>query len=90
MIRSIDLFRSSKSKPLIPETNPAPQNEPKVILAVIGSSQVQSAIEQSLESIFIELVIVGSGEAAIEYLDKNFVSLLISEINLPLMSGLNL
>ena len=90
MIRSIDLFRSSKSKPSIPETDPTPQNEPKVILAVIGSSQVQSAIEQSLESIFIEMVIVGSGEAAIEYLDKNFVSLLISEINLPLMSGLNL
>jgi len=90
LIRSIDLFRGSKSKPPIPETNPTPQNEQNVILAVIGSSQVQSAIEQSLESIFVELVFVGSGEAAIEYLDKNIAALLISEINLPLMNGLNL
>ena len=89
-MRSIDLFRSSKGKPPKSETNPTSQNGPKVILAVIGSSQVQSAIEQSLESIFIELVFVGSGEAAIEYLNKNIVSLLISEINLPMMNGLNL
>ena len=89
-MRSIDLFRSSKSKPSLTETDRIPQNEQKVILAVIGSSQVQSAIELSLESIFIELVFVGSGEAAIEYLNKNNVSLLISEINLPMMNGLNL
>ena len=89
-MRSIDLFRSSKSKPSLTETDRIPQNEQKVILAVIGSSQVQSAIEMSLESIFIELVFVGSGEAAIEYLNKNNVSLLISEINLPMMNGLNL
>jgi len=90
LIRSIDLFRTSKNKPSTAESDTTPKNEQGVILTVIGSSQVQSAIEQSMESISIELVFVGSGEAAIEYLDKNSVSLVISEINLPMMSGLNL
>ncbi|MCH8304003.1 MAG: response regulator [Candidatus Marinimicrobia bacterium] len=89
-MRSIDLFRASKKKPSKPESNTSPKDEKRVILTVIGSSQVSSAIEQSLESIFIELVLVGSGEAAVEYLNKNAVSLVISEINLPLMNGLNL
>ena len=89
-MRSIDLFRASKKKPSKLESNTSPKDEKRVILTVIGSSQVSSAIEQSLESIFIELVLVGSGEAAVEYLNKNAVSLVISEINLPLMNGLNL
>ena len=89
-MRSIDLFRASKKKPSKLESNTFPKDEKRVILTVIGSSQVSSAIEQSLESIFIELVLVGSGEAAVEYLNKNAVSLVISEINLPLMNGLNL
>jgi len=89
-MRSIDLFRTSKNKPSKPESNPSTKDEKRIILTVIGSSQVSSAIEQSLESIFVETVLVGSAEAAIEYLNKNVVSLVISEINLPLMNGLNL
>ena len=89
-MRSIDLFRASKNKPSKPESNTSTKDEKRIILTVIGSSQVSSAIEQSLESIFVELVLVGSGEAAVEYLNKNVVSLVISEINLPLMNGLNL
>ncbi len=89
-MRSIDLFRASKGKSSLPVADSESNSSQRVILAVISSSQVQIAVEQSLDTVFIELIFVGSGEAAVEYLNKNSVSLVISEINLPMMNGLNL
>ncbi|MCH8927862.1 MAG: response regulator [Candidatus Marinimicrobia bacterium] len=90
MMRSIDLFRSSSSAPSATKEKQNIVAEAKGILAVVGDSQIQSTIEQSLESIGLELIFVTSGEAADEFLNKRSAVLVISEIDLPIMNGLSL
>jgi len=90
MIRSIDLFRSSSRPPATQADNEKSAAGKSCILVVAASSQIHTTVEQSLESLGMELVILGSGEAADEFLLKNSASVVISEINLPMMSGLTL
>ncbi|MCH7495302.1 MAG: response regulator, partial [Candidatus Marinimicrobia bacterium] len=90
MIRSIDLFRSSSRPPVTQADNEKSAAGKSCILVVAASSQIHSTLEQALESLGMELVILGSGEAADEFLLKNSVSVVISEINLPMMNGLTL
>jgi len=89
-MRSIDLFRSSGSAPSETEEKQNILEKAKGILAVVGDSQIQSTIEQSLESIGLEIIFVTSGEAADDFLNKRSAELVISEIDLPIMNGLTL
>ena len=89
-MRSIDLFRSSDNAPSETKEKQNIIEKAKGILAVVGDSQIQSMIEQSLESIGLEIIFVTSGEAADEFLNKRSAELVISEIDLPIMNGLTL
>jgi len=89
-MRSIDLFRSSDNAPSKTKEKQNIIEKAKAILAVVGDSQIQSTIEQSLESIGLEIIFVTSGEAADEFLSKRSAELVISEIDLPIMNGLTL
>ena len=90
MIRSIDLFRSSTRSPATQADNDKSAAGKSCILVVAASSQIHTTLEQALESLGMELVILGSGEAADEFLLKNTASVVIAEINLPMMNGLTL
>lgn len=90
MIRSIDLFRSSSRPKVTQANNDDAAAEKSCILVVAASSQIHSTLEQALESLGMELVILGSGEAADEFLLKNSAAVVIAEINLPMMNGLTL
>ena len=89
-MRSIDLFRSSSKAPSDTEEKQSRVEQANCILSVVGSSQIQSTVEQSLESIGFELIFVNSGEAADEFLNKRSAVIVISEIDLPMMNGLSL
>lgn len=89
-MRSIDLFRSSDNAPSETKEKQNIVEKAKGILAVVGDSEIQSTIEQSLESIGLEIIFVTSGEAADEFLSKRSAELVISEIDLPIMNGLTL
>jgi len=89
-MRSIDLFRSSSSTSSDTKEEQNIEEKAKGILAVVGNSQIQTTIEQSLESIGLELNFVTSGEAADEFLNKRSAVIVISEIDLPMMNGLSL
>ena len=89
-MRSIDLFRSSSNAPAETKEEQSSEKQAKCILCVVGSSQIQGTVEQSLESIGLDLIFVNSGEAADEFLNKRSAVIVISEIELPMMNGLSL
>jgi len=60
------------------------------ILIVEDDQSIRELYPRALRRLEAELVIIDNGEAALDYLERNHVDLLLTDINLPGISGIHL